>query len=199
MVTGARPFRLEDIRLPDEAEVPVNPSGQAIGSALRSDMYRPSMRAPTPVSQQGRAPVRSNLFPSGQAKGGVMQSELHRQPMQQSYAPQPSRTVVVRQEAALMFDGGKAAAAARETAAQEAARAAARQAAAFEAARKAEIVAAQEAERRAVLVQPRPSGQVAPATDLTPHQMLVRSDLVSYFALGGVILGVGLGIFTSSK
>jgi len=29
--------------------------------------------------------------------------------------------------------------------------------------------------------------------------MLVRSDLVSYFALGGVILGVGLGIFTSSK
>jgi hypothetical protein len=43
------------------------------------------------------------------------------------------------------------------------------------------------------------SGQIAPTADLTPHQMLVRSDLVSYFALGGVILGIGLGIVAHSK
>jgi hypothetical protein len=43
------------------------------------------------------------------------------------------------------------------------------------------------------------SGQVAPAVDLTPHQMLVRSDLVSYFALGGTVLGIVLGIFAHAK
>jgi hypothetical protein len=43
------------------------------------------------------------------------------------------------------------------------------------------------------------SGQVAPAVDLTPHQMLVRSDLVSYFALGGTVLGIVLGIYAHSK
>jgi len=41
---------------------------------------------------------------------------------------------------------------------------------------------------------PRPSGQVAPADTLTPHQMLVRSDLISYFALGGAVLGLAIGV-----
>jgi hypothetical protein len=41
------------------------------------------------------------------------------------------------------------------------------------------------------------SGQAVaatPAVDLTPHQMMVRSDLVSYFALGGALLGLAVGI-----
>jgi len=38
-----------------------------------------------------------------------------------------------------------------------------------------------------------------PVVDLTPHQMLVRSDLVSYFALGGTVLGIVLGVMGHSK
>jgi len=49
-----------------------------------------------------------------------------------------------------------------------------------------------------------PSGQStaitpAPAAELTPHQMQVRSDLVSYFALGGAVLGLAIGIMNRSK
>jgi hypothetical protein len=49
-----------------------------------------------------------------------------------------------------------------------------------------------------------PSGQttaITPAApvDLTPHQMQVRSDLVSYFALGGTVLGIVLGVMSHSR
>jgi hypothetical protein len=171
VVTGSEPFRfrIEDIRLPGE-----------------------------------ETSMRTDLAPSGQTKIGEMRSVS--QPMSQPAPQNRSHTVTVQQDS-VMYGVNDT----REAARQAAAIAAAREAAAFEAARKAEI--AQQTPQlkdydrlkdygylkdygHSVVGS---SGQIAPAANLTPHQMLVRSDLVSYFALGGTVLGIVLGVYAHSK
>jgi hypothetical protein len=77
--------------------------------------------------------------------------------------------------------------------------AAARQASELAAARQAAAVAAA---RQAAITTARPqklkaSGQAA--ADLTATQQQARYDMASYFAAGGVALGVGLGIFAGLR